>query len=301
MKNVQVFAFADEASPMIDEQIKAMQRNGLQGLEIRSVDGENVSGISIAKAKEVYKKISDAGLCIWSIGSPIGKIDISQDDFIQHLDVLKRTIDIAQEMKCGNIRMFSFYLPKDQEPGPFKNEVMDRLHQMAELTAGSVVQLCHENEKGIYGDNAVRCREILSEVPEITGVFDPANFVQCGQDTLEAWNMLKGTENLTENEKLEILIMQVWTFNDSYTRKNETTAPTDEQAYIKGIIGLLIKLDNVDDLLKAELLRESGHFEEALELLKNYSAENDFLEGLKNKFIEHALASDTHPFIIYGD
>ena len=193
MKNVQVFAFADEASPMIDEQIKAMQRNGLQGLEIRSVDGENVSGISIAKAKEVYKKISDAGLCIWSIGSPIGKIDIIQDDFIQHLDVLKRTIDIAQEMKCGNIRMFSFYLPKDQEPGPFKNEVMDRLHQMAELTAGSGVQLCHENEKGIYGDNAVRCREILSEVPEITGVFDPANFVQCGQDTLEAWNMLKNS------------------------------------------------------------------------------------------------------------
>ena len=105
--------------------------------------------------------------------------------------MLKRTIDIAREMKCGNIRMFSFYLPKDQELGSFKNEVMDRLHQMAEMTAGSGVQLCHENEKGIYGDNAVRCCEILSEVPEIAGVFDPANFVQCGQDTLEAWKLLK--------------------------------------------------------------------------------------------------------------
>lgn len=121
------------------------------------------------------------------------------------------------------------------------------------------------------------------------------------EETKEAWNMLKGTEHLTENEKLEILFMQVWTFNDSYTRKNDTTAPTDEQDYFKGIIELLIKLDNVDDLLKAELLREIGHFEEALELLNNYSAENDFLEGLKNRFIEHALASDTRPFIIYGD
>ena len=55
MKNPQIFAFADEASPMIDNQIKAMLRNGLQGLEIRSVDGENVSGITIAKAKEVYQ------------------------------------------------------------------------------------------------------------------------------------------------------------------------------------------------------------------------------------------------------
>ena len=167
MKNPQIFAFADEASPMIDNQIKAMLRNGLQGLEIRSVDGENVSGITIAKAKEVYQKINDAGLSVWSIGSPIGKIDIIKDSFSEHLDVLKRTIDIAREMKCGNIRMFSFYLPKDQEPGSFKNEVMDRLHQMAEMTAGSGVQLCHENEKGIYGDNAVRCCEILSEVPEI--------------------------------------------------------------------------------------------------------------------------------------
>jgi len=121
------------------------------------------------------------------------------------------------------------------------------------------------------------------------------------EETKEAWNMLKGTENLTENEKLEILIMQVWAFNDSYTRKNDSTAPTDEQAYIKGIIGLLIKLDNVDDLLKAELLREIGHFEKALELLNNYPAGNDFLEGLKSRFREHALASDSRPFIIYEE
>ena len=61
---------------------------------------------------------------------------------------------------------------------------------MVEISAGSGVALCHENEKGIYGDNALRCLEILTEVPELHGVFDPANFVQCGQDTLEAWKML---------------------------------------------------------------------------------------------------------------
>ena len=121
------------------------------------------------------------------------------------------------------------------------------------------------------------------------------------EETKEAWSMLKETEDLTENEKLNILIMQVWAFNDSYTRKNETSAPTNEQAYIKGIIELLLKLDNVDDLLKAEFLRETGRFEEALELLNNYLAGNDFLEELKSRFKEHALASDTRPFIIYGE
>ena len=39
---------------------------------------------------------------------------------------------------------------------------------------------------------AVRCLDIVRTLPEIKNVFDPANYVQCGQDTLEAWSMLKG-------------------------------------------------------------------------------------------------------------
>ncbi len=117
----------------------------------------------------------------------------------------------------------------------------------------------------------------------------------------EAWTMLKDTEDLTENERLSILIMQVWAFNDEYTRDKEGAAPKEEQDYIKDIIDMLIKLDRVDDLLKAELLRETGRFSDALDLLDNYMAENDFLEGLKNKFKEYALDSETRPFIINAD
>ena len=51
--------------------------------------------------------------------------------------------------------------------------------------------MCHENEKGIYGDNAQRCLDILENVKGLHGIFDPANFIQCNQDTMEAWEMLK--------------------------------------------------------------------------------------------------------------
>lgn len=186
-----VFAFADEASPMISGQIAAMLRNGLQGLEIRNVDGTNVSEITIEKAKEVEQQLGDAGLRVWSIGSPIGKIDIVKDDFEKHLDVLKHTLDVARTLKSDNIRMFSFYIPQNQDAGLYRNQVMDQLHRMVEIAAGSGVALCHENEKGIYGDIAPRCAEVLAEVPDLCGVFDPANFVQCGQNTLEAWELLK--------------------------------------------------------------------------------------------------------------
>ena len=50
-----IYAFADEASASIDKQIEAMKRNGLQGLEIRNVDGVNVADITLEKAKEVLE------------------------------------------------------------------------------------------------------------------------------------------------------------------------------------------------------------------------------------------------------
>ena len=186
-----IYAFADEASARIDLQIEALRRNGLQGLEIRNVDGENVSAISLTKAREVRAKLEDAGLITWSIGSPLGKIDIEKDDFEAHLDALRHTLEVAEVLGAKNIRMFSFFIPAGKDPAGYRNEVLDRLHRMVEVSAGSGIALCHENEKGIYGDNAARCLEVLTEVPELHGVFDPANFVQCGQDTLEAWALLK--------------------------------------------------------------------------------------------------------------
>ena len=191
MSNIRIFAFADESSPMIDQQIVAMHRNALHGLEIRNVDNENVSFISLEKAKEVRKKMDDAGLITWSIGSPIGKIDIEKDDFAKHLDVFRHTLELADILGAENIRLFSFFIPEGKDPADYKNEVIDRMGAFADAAKGSNVVLCHENEKGIYGDMADRCLEVLQAVPAIKGIFDPANFVQCGQDTLKAWDMLK--------------------------------------------------------------------------------------------------------------
>ena len=190
-ENVKIYGFADEASPMIDEQIKAMHRNGLAGLEISNVDETNVADITLQKAREVRSKLDAAGLTTWSIGSPIGKIDIEKDDFAAHLEKLKHTLEIANILGAENIRVFSFFIPADKDASIYKNEVFDRLGKMADIAKGTGVVLCHENEKGIYGDTADRCLEILDTFPEIEGVFDTANFVQCKEDTARAWNMLK--------------------------------------------------------------------------------------------------------------
>ncbi len=190
MTTMKLYAFADEASPELSGQIAALKRNGLQGLEIRTVDGENISAITAAKAREVRARLDDEGLTVWSIGSPIGKIDIRTGDYPAELEKLRHTLELAAILGAENLRMFSFYLPAGESPKQFRQEVLDRLGQMADIAEGTGVTLCHENEKGIYGDVAFRCLEIHHAVPAIRGVFDPANFIQCGQDTWEAWALL---------------------------------------------------------------------------------------------------------------
>lgn len=192
MSDMKIYAFADEASPMIDGQITALQKNGLHGLEIRNVDHVNVSEISDAKAREVRKKLDRAGMTVWSIGSPIGKIDIERDSFAGHTEKFRRTLEIAEILGAENIRLFSFFIPKDKNPADYKEEVINRLGTFLELAKGTGITLCHENEKGIYGDIPERCLEIHKALPGMPAIFDPANYIQCGADTLEGWKMLSG-------------------------------------------------------------------------------------------------------------
>ena len=121
-------------------------------------------------------------------GLYIGKIHIEKDDFEEHLEKFRHTLKLAQILECKNIRLFSFYMPEGENPDKYMEEVVRRLNIFIEIAKESQVTLCHENEKGIFGDNAERCLELHKRLPELRGVFDPANFIQCDQDTMEAWN-----------------------------------------------------------------------------------------------------------------
>lgn len=178
--------FADEASSLLYEQIAAMKESGVTHLEMRGVNGRNVSGMNRDEVRCAKYMLDQAGLSVWSIGSPIGKIKIS-DPFEPHLDSFKRVLEAATICEASVMRIFSFY---DVKTDADKEEAIRRLSALADAAKGSGVLLCHENEKGIYGDTAENCVEILNAVPSLGCVFDPANFIQCGVDPLTAWGML---------------------------------------------------------------------------------------------------------------
>ena len=187
MLSLKVAAFADEASKDFDAQIKAMARNNISLLEARFVDEENISVVSTDKAKLMRAKLDDNGMGVWSIGSPTGKISL-KDDFEPHLDQFRHQLELANILGAQHYRMFSFY-DYDDSQACF-DLVCERLNRFLDAAKGTGVILCHENEKGIYGDIAARCVKIHQALPALKAVFDPANFMQCGEDVLTAWDQL---------------------------------------------------------------------------------------------------------------
>lgn len=192
MSSFTITGFADEIAPALDDQLAALGEFGVQYVELRSADGVNVSDFTPEKLREVKEKLSAAGVRVSSIGSPIGKIAIT-DDFAPHLEKLKRTLEIQKELEAPFLRMFSFYLPQGEDPAAYRNEVLDRTGAMIDEAKRWDAVLLHENEKGIYGDAASRCRDLMDQFygPHYQAVFDFANFVEVGQDTLAAYDLLK--------------------------------------------------------------------------------------------------------------
>lgn len=190
LKDCKISGFSDEINQSIDKQIDVLQEIGQKYIELRNADGINVSDLTIQQAEAVYDKLTAAGIRVSSIGSPIGKINIC-DDFALHLSLLDHTLELAQLFETPYIRMFSFYVP-ERKAADYEAEVFRRTEQMIEHAVKKNITLLHENEKGIYGDIAVRCKNLMEHFygENYKAVFDFANFVQCGQDTLEAYEML---------------------------------------------------------------------------------------------------------------
>ena len=174
-------AFADEASPVFDLQLEALKRNGIPLVEVRGVDGKGILSLTDEELDTVCAKLAAANIGVSAVGSPIGKISIL-DDFAPHFEQFKRAVEIAKRFGTTRIRMFSFYMPQVEDPENYFDEVVSRVSQMVDYAKANGVDCCHENEKGIYGDTLARVQKLHAAVPGLRCVFDPANYIQCGDD-----------------------------------------------------------------------------------------------------------------------
>jgi 3-dehydroshikimate dehydratase len=183
---VKLSCFGDEIASDIDTQIDVMIENKIPCLELRTTDGVPVLSLSEDHARAVRAKLDKAGIAVSAIGSPIGKIKISED-FEPHMEAFRRAIELADQFETKHIRVFSYFIPEGDDPGKYRDEVMKRMLAKAKVAEEAGVLMMHENEREIYGDTAKRCEDIVDTVDSsaLKHIIDPANFVMCGVEPFD--------------------------------------------------------------------------------------------------------------------
>ena len=186
-------AFADEISADLDEQIRVCRENGVSRFELRGVNGQNVMDFSPELRREIRSKLADAGMGVVSVGSPIGKVKISEP-WPVHFERFKRAVEIAEFFSAPFLRVFSYYPPeKGQSMKPNREEVLRRFSAKVEFMRGHPVVLVHENEADIYGEGGDACLDLMRSIdsPSLRCAFDFANFVIAGERPIDNWAKLK--------------------------------------------------------------------------------------------------------------
>lgn len=179
-------AFSDEAAAPLAEQIEALHEAGITCMEPRFVDGKGILDLSDEELSAMKAMLDEAGIGLSSIGSPIGKYDITAD-FEPHFEKFKHACEVAKKLGTPRIRLFSFFIPAGEAPAKYRDEVIARMTRMQEYAAAEGLILCHENEAKIYGEQPAEVRDLLAAVPGLRAIWDAANYILRGADPIEGY------------------------------------------------------------------------------------------------------------------
>ncbi len=198
--------FVDEVFDTLDDQINFANQMGMKFICLRffklSSDSKkmNVFDLSEAQAREVRKKLDDAGLVADVAGLPIGKLDNTIDDgifetvnFSVVLEKAKRFAPISEILGVSFARVFGGNLSDTVEFSEVSKQVVEQIAQVVEVFSQVGVFTAVENE----GFTACPTAEAVAHVCEKVGsdycgaIFDEANQIAIGDDYDYALTALK--------------------------------------------------------------------------------------------------------------
>ena len=184
-------AFADEVTSVFEDQLKYLNKQGIKYIEPRNVDGTNVSSLTIEQAKAAKALMDKYGIKAYSLGSPIGKYDITKDQG-PHWEQFLHTLDLAEIFGAKCIRMFSYFYPEGEDVHKYRDEIFANLEKLICEAEKRGITLCHENEARIYGEAVEDCKDLMDNFgTRMKSVLDMGNFAFCHQDPYKGYEAVK--------------------------------------------------------------------------------------------------------------
>ena len=202
-------AFADEAanSKSAVEQLAVLAALGLEYYSPRfvNVSGEvkNIMLLQKDELKTLKKLHGEYGMNVASIGSPIGKVKLlDQDDgshnrFVPFDKYLKNdvatAIERAQFFETKLIRGFSFYHPRGTDPWKHIPQAVEQLSAIVDKCKDAGVIFGLEVEANLIGQNGRLLAELARRVnsPHMLCIFDGGNLTCQNLSRLETLSELQ--------------------------------------------------------------------------------------------------------------
>jgi sugar phosphate isomerase/epimerase len=145
----------DEIGPTLDEMISFCAEHAVQRLDMRTVEGRNLLGLSLEEGGAIARRIEQAGLAVPTFVSPLlkwpapgkgsegGKVDFAFDPAdCPADDPLVHAFDMATVFGAEKIRVFSHLRYPGYRPG----DLFGPLERLADLGATYSINVEIENE-----------------------------------------------------------------------------------------------------------------------------------------------------------
>jgi len=191
-----IAVITDEISQDLTVAAALVKEFGGSALEIRSVWEKGPHEFDANDITRIKRIADDHGLLICDIASPFYKCHFGDaEEERQHLDILRRCIEVAHALETKLIRVFTFW----QQPGaPPWEQIAAKFQEPIRLAEAEDMILGVENDPSTMGTNARQVTQFLSLLnhPQVRSVWDPGNELWEGEtraafpdgyETLKPW------------------------------------------------------------------------------------------------------------------
>jgi sugar phosphate isomerase/epimerase len=187
----------DEPSPDWDLHIglDALGRIPTRYVELRAVDGKNVSRMSDAAYSEAIEQIRQRDFEVVALAADLGKAPLDEGGLDAQMALLETLLGRAAEAGTTLIRTMGFHRRDQMSESTWKTRSIEWLGRLARRAdeAGLTLMLENAPDATQFSHSPSGCREILDavECPGLKLLFDPASFFNMGHDPLAALSQLR--------------------------------------------------------------------------------------------------------------
>jgi len=166
---------SDEVSQDLERVASFASRMGLEAVEIRTVWNLKPQEL-LPRIGEIKRILDKYGLKVSAIASPFFKSNLdSEEEYREHIEILKRCIELAKSLDTDIIRGFAFWRKGDLRD--FEERIIEKFREPLDIVEGEGVILAIENEPSTFVGNGEELGYFVRKLGSgnVKALWDPGN------------------------------------------------------------------------------------------------------------------------------